>query len=137
MNKEFNKSIDSGRPFYLFEEAMTYDIYGFTARGGFLAHFNETFHYMSNSRFEMKDLEVFATSKDTGYITMMQRLVDGTTEDGKKFQMTYRLTYILSKVDGKWKFIHEHVSLPVDMATMKADPTCTMDPLKAFKGISN
>ncbi|KFY68503.1 hypothetical protein V496_01025 [Pseudogymnoascus sp. VKM F-4515 (FW-2607)] len=137
MNKEFNKSIEPGRPYYLFEESMTYDIYGFTARGAFLEHFNETFHYFSNSRFEMKDLEVFATSKDTGYITMMQRLVGGTSDDGKKFEMTYRLTYILAKVDGKWKFIHEHVSFPVEMATMKADPTCTIDPLKAFRGISN
>lgn len=137
MNKEFYKSIEPGRPFYLFEESMSYDIYGFTARGAFLEHFNQTFHYFSNSRFEMKDLEVFATSKDSGYITMMQRLMGGTSDDGNKFEMTYRITYILAKVDGKWKFVHEHVSFPVEMATMKADPTCTIDPLKAFRGTPN
>lgn len=137
MNHEFNKSIEPGRPFYEFDEAMTYDIYGFTARSKFLEHYNETFHYFSNSRFEMKDLEPFATSKDTGYITMMQRLVGGTSDDGHKFEMTYRLTYILSKIGGEWKFVHEHVSFPVDMKSMKADPTCNIDPLKAFRGIAS
>ncbi|KAI1621297.1 hypothetical protein EDD37DRAFT_110598 [Exophiala viscosa] len=137
MNKLFNESIEPGRPFYLFDDAMTYDIYGNTIRGAFLEHFNETFHYFSKSRFEMKDLEPVATSKTTGYITMMQRLVGGTSDDGKPFEMTYRLTYLLAKIDGAWKFIHEHVSFPVEMATMKADPTCTIDPLKAFRGIEN
>jgi ketosteroid isomerase-like protein len=67
----------------------------------------------------------------------MQRLTGGTSDDGQKFEMTYRLTYILEKVEAAWKFVHEHVSFPVEMSTMKADPTCTIDPLKAFRGISN
>ncbi|OAL22031.1 hypothetical protein AYO20_11267 [Fonsecaea nubica] len=137
MNKLFNQSIEPGRPFYDFDDAMTYDIYGFTPRGGMLEHYNQTFHYFSNSRFEMKDLEPVATSKTSGYITMMQRLVGGTSDDGNKFEMTYRITYILAKIDGAWKFVHEHVSFPVEMSSMKADPTCTIDPLKAFKGIAS
>ncbi|OQV03075.1 SnoaL-like domain-containing protein [Cladophialophora immunda] len=136
MNKLFHQSIEPGRRFYDFDDAMTYDIYGFTPRGGMLEHYNQTFHYFSNSRFEMKDLEPVATSKASGYITMMQRLVGGTSDDGNKFEMTYRITYILAKIDGAWKFIHEHVSFPTDMSTMKADPTCTIDPLKAFRGIA-
>lgn len=137
MNKLFHKSIEPGRPFYIMDEAMMYDIYGNTPRGGFLKHFDESFHYFSNSTFQMKDLEPMATSKTSGYITMMQRLVGGTSDDGQPFEMTYRLTYIVAKIDGAWKFVHEHVSFPVDMGTMKADPTCTIDPLKAFRGISN
>jgi ketosteroid isomerase-like protein len=36
---------------------------------------------------------------------------------GKKF----RVTDVLRKAKGKWLIVHEHVSVPVDLATGKAD----------------
>jgi ketosteroid isomerase-like protein len=133
MNKEFNASIEPGRKFYNFPEVVTFDIFGFTARGAFKEHFDETFHYFSNSTFQIKDLEIFATSKTTGYAHMYQRLIGGTADDGKKFEMTYRITGILKKTDEKWQWVHEHVSFPTDMKTMKADSTSSVDPKKAFQ----
>ena len=50
----------------------------------------------------------------------MRRMV-GTTKDGSKAEMNFRLTDCLKKIKGKWLIIHEHVSFPVDLATGKAD----------------
>ncbi|EXJ90177.1 hypothetical protein A1O3_03246 [Capronia epimyces CBS 606.96] len=133
MNEEFNASIEPGRKFYNFPEVVTFDIFGFTGRGDFKAHFDETFHYFSKSTFQIKNLEVFATSKTTGYATMYQRLIGGTAEDGKAFEMTYRITGILEKIDGKWQWVHEHVSFPTIMSSMKSDPTCSVKPQDAFQ----
>jgi ketosteroid isomerase-like protein len=133
MNKEFNASIEPGRKFYNFDDVVTFDIYGYTGRGKFKPHFDETFHYFSNSTFQIKDLEVFATSPTTGYATMYQRLIGGKSDDGKAFEMTYRITGITQKVDGRWQWVHEHVSFPVNMATMQADPTSSVDPRKSFQ----
>jgi ketosteroid isomerase-like protein len=80
---------------------------------------------------DYKDLEVFATSKRSGYATMVQRL-RGTSTDGKQFDMRYRITGILVKKSGKWQWVHEHVSFPVNMATKEADFTSSVDPKKAF-----
>jgi ketosteroid isomerase-like protein len=37
--------------------------------------------------------------------------------------MTLRLTDVLREINGKWLIVHEHVSVPVDVATGKADLT--------------
>jgi ketosteroid isomerase-like protein len=42
--------------------------------------------------------------------------------DGKKFELTVRVTDGYKKVNGHWLIAHEHVSIPVDIATMKGDP---------------
>jgi len=133
MNKEFNASIEPGRKFYAFDDVVTFDIYGFTGRGKFKPHFDETFHYFSNSTFQIKDLEVFATSKETGYATMYQRLIGGKSDDGKGFEMTYRITGIVHKTGDQWQWVHEHVSFPVNMGTMKADSTSSIDPRESFQ----
>ncbi|OIW32568.1 hypothetical protein CONLIGDRAFT_678956 [Coniochaeta ligniaria NRRL 30616] len=105
MNKEFNASIEPGRKFYNFDDVVTFDIYGFTGRGAFKPHFDETFHYFSNSKFEIKDIECFATSPTSGYATMYQRLTGGKSDDGKPFEMTYRITGILAKTNGQWQWV--------------------------------
>jgi ketosteroid isomerase-like protein len=44
-----------------------------------------------------------------------------TTPDGKKFPFAFRVTDGYRKIDGKWYIVLEHVSVPVDLATGKAD----------------
>ena len=44
-----------------------------------------------------------------------------TDKDGKKTELTIRVTDGYKKVDGKWLIAQEHVSVPVDLETMKAD----------------
>ncbi|HJU29301.1 MAG TPA: nuclear transport factor 2 family protein, partial [Candidatus Binataceae bacterium] len=44
----------------------------------------------------------------------------GTAKDGKKADITWRVTDGLEKTDGKWKIVHEHISLPVDLDSGRA-----------------
>jgi uncharacterized protein (TIGR02246 family) len=44
-----------------------------------------------------------------------------TDKSGKKMPMTVRVTDGYKKVNGQWLISHEHVSVPVDLTTMKPD----------------
>jgi ketosteroid isomerase-like protein len=43
------------------------------------------------------------------------------TKDGKPMEGTFRVTDVLHRVDGQWKVIHSHVSVPVNLSTGKAE----------------
>jgi len=45
----------------------------------------------------------------------------GTLKDGKSFHFRERSTDIWKKVDGKWRIMHEHNSVPVDVMSGLAD----------------
>jgi uncharacterized protein (TIGR02246 family) len=45
-----------------------------------------------------------------------------TDKEGKKFPLKVRVTDGYKKINGQWLITHEHVSVPVDFATMKGDP---------------
>jgi ketosteroid isomerase-like protein len=47
--------------------------------------------------------------------------VRGTAKTGKKVDYALRVTDCFKKIDGRWLIVHTHVSVPVDMATGKAD----------------
>lgn len=49
----------------------------------------------------------------------------GTSTDRNDFDFKFRITGLLRKRDGKWKWVHEHVSFPVNVATRIADFTCS------------
>jgi len=38
------------------------------------------------------------------------------------FELTVRVTDGYKRVNGQWLIAHEHVSIPVDLATLKPDP---------------
>lgn len=46
-----------------------------------------------------------------------------TGPDDSRLDLTVRVTDVLRKVNGKWLIVQEHVSVPVDLATGKADLT--------------
>ena len=58
------------------------------------------------------DAMAFAT-----YIAYMT----GKGKDGNPIDVTMRITDVLRKSSGKWLIVHEHVSVPVDLASGKAD----------------
>lgn len=58
---------------------------------------------------------------NVAYASSIQRATV-TGKDGKPFTMTARVTDGYKKVNGKWLIAHEHASIPVDLATLKADP---------------
>jgi ketosteroid isomerase-like protein len=131
LNKDFLNDSETGKKFYRINEVVTFDLFGFTGRGDFKEHFEQTFPYFANAHVDFKDLEIIAISPTFGYATMVQRL-KGKSADGKPFEMIYRITGLLYKKDGKWEWVHEHVSFPVNMATKEADFTSSIDPKKAF-----
>jgi uncharacterized protein (TIGR02246 family) len=44
-----------------------------------------------------------------------------TAKDGTKTELVVRITDVYRKIDGKWLIVQEHVSVPVDLDTMKPD----------------
>ena len=45
----------------------------------------------------------------------------GKGKHGNLIDVTMRITDVLRKSSGKWLIVHEHVSVPVDLASGKAD----------------
>ena len=72
-------------------------------------------------QFDLSDLSVM-TDGNIGFGHNIQHFsCEGT--DGKPLDMTMRVTDGYRKADGKWLIAHEHISVPVDLATGKADLT--------------
>jgi ketosteroid isomerase-like protein len=69
--------------------------------------------------FDISDVAV-ATDGALGYGHSIQHL-SGMSADGKPISITVRVTDDYRKVGGKWYIVQEHVSVPVDLATGKAD----------------
>jgi len=67
---------------------------------------------------EFKDCHI-SSSGDLAYALCLERLA-GTSTKGEKIDMWLRVTSIFHKEDGKWLDIHDHVSVPADMASGKA-----------------
>ena len=68
---------------------------------------------------ELTDLDV-GTDSNLAYSHSIQR-VAGTDKQGKKLDLTVRVTDVYKKVRGRWLIIHEHISVPVDLETDKPD----------------
>jgi ketosteroid isomerase-like protein len=58
-----------------------------------------------------------------GSVAYTRCIDDGTLtgKDGSKMHMVVRVTDVLRKSNGKWRIVQEHVSVPVDLSTGKAD----------------
>jgi ketosteroid isomerase-like protein len=72
-----------------------------------------------NPAMELSDLSVTIGGR-IAYGHNIQHLAC-TDAKGKKMDLTVRVTDGYRKVKGKWLIAHEHVSVPVDLATGKAD----------------
>jgi uncharacterized protein (TIGR02246 family) len=69
--------------------------------------------------FEMRDLTI-EVSGDVAFAHSFNRSA-GTTKQGRDVAMWVRWTACFRKRDGAWKVVHEHVSVPFDRKTMKAE----------------
>ena len=67
----------------------------------------------------MTDLDI-TVGGDVAYGRNIQ-YASFTDKDGKKMEVTVRVTDGYKKINGHWLISHEHVSVPVDLATMKPD----------------
>jgi uncharacterized protein (TIGR02246 family) len=70
-------------------------------------------------KLEVSDFQVKARG-GMGWARNIQH-VTGRDVNGKKIDLTVRVTDVYEKIDGRWLVVHEHVSVPVDVATGKAD----------------
>jgi ketosteroid isomerase-like protein len=71
-------------------------------------------------KFEITDL-VVSSEGTIGYSHSIQRL-SGVDPKGAPVDMTVRVTDVYRKQGGDgWLIVHEHVSVPVDLATDKGD----------------
>lgn len=70
---------------------------------------------------ELSDLAITA-DRSLAYGHSIQRVV-GTDKQGKKIDLTVRVTDVYKKIKGNWLVIHEHVSVPVDLDTGRPDVT--------------
>lgn len=68
---------------------------------------------------ELSDLDIVA-DHNHAYSHSIQR-VAGTDKAGKPIDVTVRVTDVYHKTKGHWQIVHEHVSVPVDLATGKPD----------------
>ncbi|KAM0334381.1 hypothetical protein ACHAQA_001407 [Verticillium albo-atrum] len=129
---DYHNGMVGARRFYDFEDMLSYDMFGNTIRGSFKEHFDSVFPYWNDGQMEYKDIEVTALSKEYAFSTMIQHTWG--TAGGVAFDTAFRRTGIAKKnSEGQWKWIHEHLSFPTDMATKQADFTSSLDPLKATK----
>jgi ketosteroid isomerase-like protein len=63
---------------------------------------------------EVNDL-VINSDGNIAYSRSVQR-VSGTTNEGKPFDTTFRITDVYRKSQGKWVIVQEHISVPPDAA---------------------
>jgi uncharacterized protein (TIGR02246 family) len=68
---------------------------------------------------KLTDLGV-AADRNLAYSHSIQH-VAGTDRQGKKLDLTVRVTDVYKKARGRWLIIHEHVSVPVDLDAGKPD----------------
>lgn len=70
-------------------------------------------------RFAITDLAV-SSQGTLGYSHSIQQ-ISGTDPQGKAVALTVRVTDVYRRRGGDWQIVLEHVSVPVDLATGKAD----------------
>lgn len=68
--------------------------------------------------YEVRDLAVFAAD-DVAFGHYLYR-VSGTLASGDAVRMWVRATLGFRKIDGRWRIVHEHDSVPFDPETRRA-----------------
>jgi ketosteroid isomerase-like protein len=70
-------------------------------------------------KFDISDLEITTV----GPVAYSHSIQGGqlTAKDGSKLDIVVRVTDVYRKIHGQWLIVQEHVSVPVDLATGKAD----------------
>jgi ketosteroid isomerase-like protein len=91
----------------------------FDGRDAVRADFQGGFNSFKNPKVEFINLHVVSDGK-LGVAESVQHMT-ATDNSGKPIDMIFRVTDVWRKEKDGWKIIHSHISLPVDMASGKAD----------------
>ena len=73
------------------------------------------------AKVELTDMNIIADTT-LGFGHSIQH-VTGTDTKGQPMDFTVRVTDGYRKINGNWLIVHEHVSIPVDLGTLKPDPS--------------
>ena len=73
---------------------------------------------------DFHDVEITA-GKDVAFATATGRCA-GVDPNGKREELQFRLTMGLQKIDGRWRVIHEHYSLPRTSCGTRCSPQMTI-----------
>jgi uncharacterized protein (TIGR02246 family) len=68
---------------------------------------------------EFREMRVYAGA-DVGFVHTLER-ISGKMKDGKPLDMWIRATSGLRKINGKWLIVHDHISVPANFDTGKAE----------------
>jgi ketosteroid isomerase-like protein len=105
------------------DEVTVFDMGGptpeYTGQKAVRADFEKAFAGVKNVKVRFIELKVVTDGK-LGMARSIQHLT-ATSADGKPVDITFRQTDFLHKVNGQWKILHQHISVPIDMATGKAE----------------
>jgi ketosteroid isomerase-like protein len=82
--------------------------------------------------YDMRDVRVTA-GDDIAFAHLLYR-VSGTLESGDELGMWNRATFCFRKVDGAWRIVHEHDSVPFDPATGMASTDLEPGPDRDDRG---
>jgi ketosteroid isomerase-like protein len=64
---------------------------------------------------ELREVRIVAAG-DVAFLHCFDRM-SGTLQSGEPFDLWLRVTSGLRKIDGKWRIIHDHVSVPIYLET--------------------
>ncbi|CAI6088985.1 unnamed protein product [Clonostachys chloroleuca] len=107
LNHTSHTDVSAGKDFFELKGYSIFDLMGTVFWPDLEPHYDHITPYLGKTNQRFREVEIVAVTKDFGYITAVQRV------DGK----------LLMVDGGEWKYIHEHYSFPVDMATKIADFT--------------
>ena len=71
--------------------------------------------FVGRADYEVRDLDI-TVNDDVAFCRSLNRF-GGTTRDGKLVNNWLRSTLAFRKIQGLWKIVHQHVSVPIDMQT--------------------
>ena len=91
----------------------------FDGRDAVRADFQNAFSTFNNAKVEFINLHVVSDGK-LGVAESVQHMT-ATDKSGKPVDPIFRVTDVWRKEKGGWKIIHSHISVPVDLASGKAD----------------
>lgn len=79
----------------------------------------EQFRGVKNLRTKILQLTVQAES-NIGYAFSTQNFISEVTTGGPPLNFIFRETDIFVKKEGKWRLVHQHLSVPVDFTSGRA-----------------
>lgn len=105
------------------KELVAYDIVPPLRYVGYDAYRKDYVEFLAQYRgpivVEYRDLTVVADGS-IGFAHGLERMT-GTLKGGQKSDMWTRFTSCFRKINGRWYDVHDHVSVPADLASGKAE----------------